>query len=87
MIIAAGGTPEGEPFLFLGLTGENLTRLAAGEPIFIRSERMRELRLPSMAIALHYGRTPGGILAELREKGIMRADARITDETQKPPVP
>ena len=56
--------------LFLGLSGENITRLAAGEPILIRSAQLAELGLPPMVIAIHYGRTEDDIVAELKEHGV-----------------
>ena len=70
MIKAASRTALGEPLLFLGLSGENVTRLAAGEPILIRSAQMAELGLPSMVIAIHYGRTEEDILDEVKAHGI-----------------
>lgn len=70
MIKAASRTALGEPLLFLGLSGENVTRLAAGEPILIRSVQLAELGLPPMVIAIHYGRTEDDILAEVKAHGI-----------------
>ena len=45
MIKAVSRTGLGEPLLFLGLSGENVTRLVAGEPILITSAQMAELGL------------------------------------------
>ena len=70
MIKARGRTALGEPLLFLGLSGENVTRLAAGEPILISSAQLAELGLPPMVIAIHYGRTEEDILADVKEHGI-----------------
>jgi hypothetical protein len=70
MIKAASRTALGEPLLFLGLSGENVTRLAAGEPILIRSAQLAELGLPPMVIAIHYGKTEEDIVAELGEHGV-----------------
>jgi hypothetical protein len=70
VIKAASRTALGEPLLFLGLSGENVTRLAAGEPILIRSAQLAELGLPPMVIAIHYGRTEEDILAEVKQHGI-----------------
>ena len=70
MIKASSKTALGEPMLFLGLSGENVTRLAAGEPIMIRSAQLAELGLPPMVIAIHYGRTEDDIKAELEEHGV-----------------
>ena len=46
MIKAAGKTGLGEPLLFLGLSGENVTRLAAGESVRITAQVMAALGLP-----------------------------------------
>jgi len=70
VIKASSRTALGESLLFLGLSGENVTRLAAGEPILIRSAQMAELGLPPMVIAIHYGRTEEDIIAELGDYGI-----------------
>lgn len=73
MIKAAGKTGLGVPLLFLGLSGENVARLAAGETIRVSAEAMRELGLPQMVIALHYGRTEDDIRAELEAHGVQMA--------------
>ncbi len=53
MIKAAGKTAFGTPVLFLGLSGENVTRLAAGE----------QVRVGASAMA-----APGGPRGEVREE-------------------
>jgi hypothetical protein len=83
MVQAAGRSPMGDPFLFLGITAENVTRLVAGEPIVIPSDRMRELGLPPMVVGLHYGRTVEDVVAGLRARGMIAPGARITDETAR----
>jgi hypothetical protein len=70
VIKASSRTGLGEPLLFLGLSGENVTRLAAGEPIRVNSAQMAELGLPPIVVVIHYGRTEADILAEVREHGI-----------------
>lgn len=70
MIKAAGKTAFGTPVLFLGLSGENVTRLAAGEPVRVSAEAMRGLGLPGMEVVLHYGRTEDDIVAELKAHGV-----------------
>lgn len=69
MIKAALETESGTPLLFLGLSWENVTRLFDGKPILVRAEAMRELGLPDLMVALHYGHTEEAILAELKENG------------------
>lgn len=67
MIKASGVTGDGRPLLILGLSGENVTRLVADEPIFITPEQMAEMALPPMALAIVYGRTEEAIKAQLEE--------------------
>jgi hypothetical protein len=70
MIKAVGKTGLGLPLLLLGLSGENVTRLAAGEPIHIGPAQMTQLGLPAMEIIIHYGRTEQDIVAEIKANGI-----------------
>jgi hypothetical protein len=70
MIKAAGKTGLGLPLLMLGLSGENVTRLAAGEPVRITAQHMAELGLPQMEIVIHYGRTEASILDDLEAHGV-----------------
>jgi hypothetical protein len=75
VIKAAATSATGEPILFLGLSGENVTRLTAGEPVRVTSAQMRELGLPPMVVVVHYGRTEDNILAEFREHGVTVREA------------
>jgi hypothetical protein len=70
MIKAATRTVLGQPVLFLGLSGENVTRLAAGEPIRITAQQLAELGLPQIEVVIHYGQTEQSILDELKAHGI-----------------
>jgi hypothetical protein len=70
MIKAAGKTGLGMPVLFLGLSGENVTRLTAGEPIRIPAQHMAGLGLPQMEIVIHYGRTEEAVLGDLEAHGV-----------------
>lgn len=76
MIKGAGRTALGVPLLFLGLSGENVTRLTAGEPIRISPEAMGRLGLPQMEVVIHYGRTEQDIAEELASLGAVPADPR-----------
>ena len=76
MIKAAGKTSLGVPLLLLGLSGENVTRLAAGEPIRVSAAAMRELGLPQVEVVLHYGRTEDDIVAELKAHGVEMREFR-----------
>lgn len=50
------------PIILLGLTGENLTRLMADEPILVN---LAELRLPPLRIAIVGGRDKPAIIRQL----------------------
>ena len=76
MIKAAGKTGLGLPLLMLGLSGENVTRLAAGEPIRVSAQQMAELGLPQMEVVIHYGRTEEAILDDLEAHGIKLRTAK-----------
>lgn len=68
MIKASGRTGLGVPLLILGLSGENVTRLAAGEPIRVSAQQMTGMGLPQVEIVIHYGRTEQAVLDDLREQ-------------------
>jgi hypothetical protein len=70
VIKAAGRTGLGEPLLLLGLSGENVTRLTAGEPVRITSAQMAAMGLPPIMIVIHYGRTEQAILDEFAAHGL-----------------
>jgi hypothetical protein len=79
MIKASAKTALGVPVLFLGLSGENVARLAAGEPIRVSAEAMRELGLPQVEVVIHYGKTEDDILAELKAHGMQVREAGDDD--------
>lgn len=76
MIKAAGKTAIGLPLLFLGLSGENVTRLAAGEPVRVTAQHMMELGFPAMEVVIHYGRTEQAIIDDLESHGITTVKGR-----------
>ncbi|MFE2469739.1 hypothetical protein [Streptomyces mirabilis] len=65
MIKALLREPGGIAVVVLGLSGENVTRLMADEPIVIN---LAELGLPPMKVLLMGGRTEEVIAAQLTEK-------------------
>ncbi len=71
MIKAAGKTGLGLPLLILGLSGENVTRLAAGEPIMIRGTELAAMGIPAVELAIVYGRTEQDIIDELSARGLL----------------
>jgi hypothetical protein len=67
-VIKAAGTSNGRPLLILGLSGENMTRLMAGEPIRLDTA---PLGLPTMTVLILGGRTEEDIANDLRTHGII----------------
>lgn len=63
MIKAVIAMKDGTPGVILGLSGENVTRLAADEPIMVN---LAELGLPAITIAIMYGRTEADIKTQLQ---------------------
>lgn len=71
-MIKAAGTVGGKPMLILGLSGENMTRLMAGEPIMLDAAA---LGLPDMTVVVVGGRTEDSITADLRAHGLVPPEA------------
>jgi hypothetical protein len=65
MIKAIVRTAGGQPTVLLGLSGENITRLMAGEPIALS---LTELGLPPLHIAIIGGRTETDIIHQLEQQ-------------------
>jgi hypothetical protein len=65
-VIKALGVHEGKPLLVVGLSGENITRLAAGEPIYFNGA---EVGMASLNVLIAYGRTEQDILDEVNAVG------------------
>jgi hypothetical protein len=61
---------SGVPVLFLGLSGENVTRLVAGEPVRVTAGDLSEMGLPPMTVIIHYGKTEQAILEEIQAAGV-----------------
>lgn len=61
---------SGRPLVVLGLSGENVTRLMADEPILID---LADLGLPPQKIAIVGGRTEDDIAADLKRHSHMTA--------------
>lgn len=80
MIKASGRTGIGLPLLFLGLSGENVTRLTAGEPIRIRATDLMALGLPPIEVVIHYGCTEDAIKDELVRHGIKLHEGSTEEE-------
>jgi hypothetical protein len=67
---ALGAAGNGDPLLVLGLTGENMARLMAGEPM--RVDVGRTLGGPPMQVLLCGGETEEAIAEELRKWGLLQ---------------
>jgi hypothetical protein len=63
VIKATGRTGDGRPVLPLGLSGENVARLAADEPI---SFDLAEVNMAPCQVIILYGRTEQAIAGRLR---------------------
>lgn len=68
MIKARGPESHGKPMVILGLSGENMTRLMAKEPILLD---LADLGLPPTMVAIVGGKTEDDIAADLREHGLI----------------
>jgi hypothetical protein len=68
MIKAIVNTPQGK-VLVLGLSGENVTRLTAGEPIYLDLADLVPA-LGSAPVVICYGRTEESLLDDLRQHGL-----------------
>jgi len=83
VIKARGATPLGVPVVILGLTGENVTRLTAGEPIRFN---LSDLGLPPCLVVICYGRTEEAITRDLESHRLLPAGtadeikARVRDQ-------
>lgn len=68
MIKATGKTGDGKPLVLLGLSGENVTRLMADEPITFN---LAEMGLPALQVVIIGGRTQAEIVAQLEQYGLV----------------
>lgn len=81
-MIKAIGQHGGRPLLILGLSGENLTRLMAGEPIRV-DPRELSIRTPPVVVLIA-GRDEATIMAQVRADG---AAGALMDTDPQNPVP
>lgn len=65
MIKARLHDSSGRPIVLLGLSGENVTRLMADEPIPVD---LAELGIPGLTVILISGRTEADITAQLEQR-------------------
>jgi hypothetical protein len=62
MIKATGTRGNGKPFVLVGITGENVTRIVAGEPLKIN---LGDVGLDDIEIAVVYGKTEAELVAQI----------------------
>jgi len=72
VIKAAGRTADGKPMAILGLSGENMTRLMADEPIVLN---LADLGLPQVVVVIVGGRTEAAITEQLRSARLLPEEA------------
>jgi hypothetical protein len=72
VIKACGRDSAGRPVIFLGLTGENMTRLMADEPIRVD---LADLGGPACVVVLIGGRTERAITEQFESRGMVPAGA------------
>lgn len=68
MIKASGRDGDGRPVVFIGLSGENMTRLMADEPIRVD---LAELGGPACVVVLLGGRTERAITEQFERHGMV----------------
>lgn len=68
MLKASGRSGDGRPLVILGLSGENMTRLMADEPIEFD---LADLGLPSTQVVIVGGRTEDDVAEQLRAHGLL----------------
>lgn len=85
MIKVPGRTGDGRPLLVLGLSGENMTRLMAGEPMVVDTGQLGPAfaHLPSMSLVLLGGRTEQAIIDDLNKE--VNDELRRRQERQSSP--
>ena len=71
-MIKAAGRAGVKPLVVIGLSGENMTRLLADEPITFD---LAELGLPSTIVLIVGGRTEDAIAEQLRSSGLLAENA------------
>lgn len=74
MLKALGRTGDGKPVLILGLSGENVARLMANEPILV--DVTKSFGGPPMMVVIVGGRTEDDIKDQLVRNGLLPEAAR-----------
>lgn len=72
MIKATSKMKDGRPMLLLGLSGENITRMMANEPVSVDVGKLPGM--PKMQIVIMAGKTEEEIADRLRAAGLIDGD-------------
>lgn len=79
-MITGKGTYDGKPMLLMGLSGENVNRLMAGEPIVLDGAKVG---FEDLMVVVVGGRTEEDMAAQLTLGGFISAATHIHD--RRPP--
>jgi hypothetical protein len=74
-VIKATGRMDGKPLVLIGLSGENMARLMADEPIRFN---LADLGMPPTVVLIVGGRTEDDIANRLRAAGLLPAAGAAT---------
>lgn len=77
MIIARAMLDEGGEYLLLGVTGENIKRLLAGQPIRLTTETHGAGIPLGWRILIVYGETEKAVVNILRDAGLFTAETAV----------
>jgi hypothetical protein len=78
MIKASGRHPDGKPIALIGLSGENITRLMANEPIRFN---LSQIGLADIHVMIVAGPTETDILHTLADAGLIDRNTTRHDDT------
>lgn len=75
-MITGKGTHDGKPMLLMGLSGENVTRLMAGDPIVLDGAKVG---FDNLTVVVIGGRTENEMAAALTVHGFITPTTNIHD--------
>jgi hypothetical protein len=84
MLKATGRTASGRPLLILGLAGENMARLMAGEPILIHAHAISR-NMPEMTVVVLGGKTEDAIRNDVQQHLVGKLVDQLDELGQETP--
>jgi hypothetical protein len=75
---------DGTPILLLGVTGESVTRIVAGEPIRVAADEVEAMSLPRVEVVIMYGKTHQDVVDQLRAAGLMASGEPVLNACTDP---